>query len=139
MPDTRMYREQHANLLLLARQLDPMLEAAALARDARAARALVSRLAGGLRVHLAMEDQSLYPFLLASADANVREHARRFRDDLGRIRSGLAEYLARWPTARAVESEPATFVAHTRELLLAVATRVAREDGELFALVDRLP
>lgn len=133
---TRMYREQHEHLLAAARELDSLLDAGALRANGRAARAALSRLAGRLHVHLAMEDRSLYPALLARPEAPVREAAARMQAEMGRLRTEVDAYLLRWPSAQALEDRPEGFVAETRAVLAALEVRIGREDRELFPLVD---
>ncbi|HEY6100276.1 MAG TPA: hemerythrin domain-containing protein [Anaeromyxobacter sp.] len=134
---TRMYREQHDHLRALSQELERHLHDDL--RDGAAARLAVSRLAGALQVHLAMEDESLYPSLVVHPNAELRERARRLRDDLSGLRSALGGYLRRWPTHLAIEREPPAFAAETRALLERLAKRIALEDEELFALADALP
>ena len=136
---TAMYREQHARLLALGRELESQLDEDALARDASAARLAVSRIAGALQIHLAMEDDSLYPSLLVHSNAQLRECAQRLRDELKGLREALARYLGRWPTHVAVEREARAFAEQTRELLAQLARRIEREDRELFTLAEALP
>lgn len=135
---TAMYREQHARLTALARELEAQLDVDALARDASAARLTVSHLAGALQIHLAMEDDSLYPSLLVHANAQLRERAQRLRDELKGLRDALARYLGRWPTHVAIEQDARAFAEQTRELLALLTRRIELEDRELFALADSL-
>lgn len=134
---TRMYREQHEHLLRCARELSSLLGVEAIRADGQEARAALSRLSGRLHVHLAMEDRSLYPALLAHADPSVRETARRFQEERGGLRRTVDEFLARWPSARELGLRPEEFVAETRIVLAALESRIGREDRELFPLLDR--
>jgi hemerythrin-like domain-containing protein len=136
---TGMYREQHARLTSLARVLDSLLDEEALARDGSAARLAVSRIAGALQIHLAMEDESLYPSLLSHSNAELRDRARHLRDGLAGLRDGLARYLGRWPTHAAIERDAPAFAQQTRELLAQLARRIELEDRELFPLAEALP
>lgn len=133
---TRMYREQHEHLLAAARELDALLDAGALRADGKAARAALSRLSGRLHVHLAMEDRSLYPGLLARPEAPVRDAAARLQEEMGRLRAEVDAYLLRWRSVRDLEDRPEGFVAETRAMLAALEARIRREDRELFPLLD---
>ena len=79
------FRKQHSDLLALAAQLSDSLDPGKLARDATPARMLLSTLAGKLKVHLAMEDKSLYPRLMEDSDPKVAATTRRFADEMGGI------------------------------------------------------
>ena len=62
------YREQHRKALEIAERLVAASDAA---EDAKATRRALSELAGALRVHLAMEDRSLYPALAKHTDVGT--------------------------------------------------------------------
>jgi len=130
-----MCREQHEHLLTAVRELASLLEAEALRRSGKEARAALARLSGRLHVHLAMEDESLYPALLEHVKPAVRETARRFQVEMGGLRRELDGHLTRWPAALALEGRPEQFVAETRTVLAALEARIGREDRELFPLL----
>jgi hemerythrin-like domain-containing protein len=136
---TGMYREQHARLLALGRVLESQLDQDVLTKDGSAARLAVSRIAGALQIHLAMEDESLYPSLLAHPDAQLRDRARLLREELRGLKEALARYLNRWPTHVAIERDAPVFAEQTRELLAQLARRIELEDRELFPLAEALP
>src|SRR5439155_15438238 len=83
MRPTEQLRRQHLEQQQLAEQISRRLDAESLATDAEPVRRLVSALAGNLKIHLAMEDASLYPRLLGHHDERVRAKARRFLDERG--------------------------------------------------------
>ncbi|NIQ08672.1 MAG: hypothetical protein GWO08_01590, partial [Gammaproteobacteria bacterium] len=65
MANTQQFRQQHDDLLTIATKMAESFDVDSLSRDAKEMRALLSELAGKLKVHLAMEDKHLYPKLLA--------------------------------------------------------------------------
>jgi hemerythrin-like domain-containing protein len=134
---TKLYRTQHQQLLALAGELAPLLVTSRARQEASKARAVLSRLIGALTVHLGMEDEGLYPLLLAQGDPAVREKARRFKEEMGGIRGAVEAFAARWPTEAAIAAQPEAFAAETRSILDALGKRIEREDGELFPLADR--
>jgi hypothetical protein len=136
MGKTQVYRDQHVELLSLAGKLKAMLDAEKLKQDGAAVRTLLSSLAGKLTVHLAMEDKSLYPALLASADPTIRAKAKRFTDEMGGIKQALTAYLARYPSGPVIAQSAAGFVKETTEILAVLARRVRAEDSDLYVAVD---
>lgn len=78
---TANFRNQHAGIIELVRRFEATLIPARLAADATEARSLLGSLTGKLMVHLAMEDNSLYPRLLAHSDATVRRTAQKFSEE----------------------------------------------------------
>jgi hypothetical protein len=138
MKRTQVYREQHADLLSMATKLKPLLDANKLKQDASAARGMLSNLAGKLTVHLAMEDKSLYPDLLANNDPAVKAKAKKFVTEMGGIKETFKAYLGRYPSSEAISKMPAEFVKDTSEILGVLAKRINAEDTDLYVAVDNL-
>lgn len=138
MSRTKNFRIQHDELLKLAEEITAMLAPARIAGESAKVRELLSKLAGQLRVHLAMEDKALYPTLLAAKDPNVQATARRFVDDMGGITKVFGDYSAKWATSSAIAASPERFVADTKALFGALGKRIERENQDLYPLADNL-
>ena len=137
MSATDSFRKQHGELLAVAGEIGKLLDPAALAKNATQARMLLSNLAGKLKVHLAMEDQTLYPRLILDPDAKVSALARRFAEEMGGIAEVFGGYMSRWPTSKEIQEAPQQFVADTRKLFAALSTRIDRENNQLYPLLDQ--
>lgn len=133
-----LYRQQHRDLLGLAARLGERADHASLrtADGAGEAHRLLHDLSGKLMVHLKMEDRSLYPALLVSADPAVRAEARRFQDEMGALWPSAEAFFRRWLRPDSILHAPDAFAAELRPLLHALAARIAAEDAELFPRVD---
>ena len=138
MSQTDKYRAQHRELEAVVGQLVPLLDPAALAGNATAARSLLSQLAGKLNVHLAMEDSALYPTLLKHPRPEVQAKAKAFMVEMGGIKKAFVDYLARWPSGPAIQAKPAEFITETESLAGALAKRIHSEDHDLYVMVDEL-
>lgn len=88
-----------------------------------------------LLAHLAREDMLLYPMLQQSKDPLVASTARAFIDEMGGLLAAYKDWSARWPTERLAEQWP-QFVTETDALLKALSQRIARENAELYPLVE---
>ena len=104
--------------------------------DAATVKQLLLRLLGKLTVHLATEDEQVYPLLVRHTDAKVREVAARLQQEVGGLAHAVDAYKAKWPSARAIQLRPGEFARHTRLLLAALAQRTQRENAELFPLLE---
>lgn len=138
MARTDRFRRQHQEILQLMAQITSMLDTSQPGEKARDIRTQLSVLAGKLNVHLAMEDNALYPSLLEQKDGNVGLVARKYAEEMGHIKETFAGYLKKWPTPMAIQNDPGRFSGETREIFAALARRIQREDDELYPLVDRL-
>jgi hemerythrin-like domain-containing protein len=129
------YRKQHAELVEIVRSIEPLLDPAKLADAAAEARNLVSKPLGKLSIHLAMEDQSLYPRLIQHADASVRETAKKFATEMGGVKPSVESFGRKWTEAE-LRANPTAFCDETRKLFILLADRIKRENTQLYPLLD---
>jgi hypothetical protein len=134
---TAVFRRQHEELGQSVADITALLDATELAKGAGIISGHLSILSGKLTVHLAMEDKGLYPRLVRHTNPAVRGLAQRFMTEMGSIHEVFSGYLTKWRDPRHIEKEPERFVTETTSLLAALTQRIAREDHELYPLVDR--
>lgn len=137
MAATDSFRKQHAELLDIVKQIEPALVPATLSANPASVRPLLSSLLGKLSMHLAMEDNSLYPRLKDHAKAEVRDIAQRFIAEMSGIKPVVQQYGQKW-TDEAIRKDSQGFCTETRSLFGALGQRIQRENTELYAIVDRL-
>jgi Hemerythrin HHE cation binding domain len=131
------FRRQHQEILGLVKELQPQLDVASLRRDAAPVVTGLQRLATMLKAHLALEDSTLYPKLMAHADPAVAATARRYQQEMGGLQTAFSNYIERWPTAPSIQEQPDLFLSQTQQVVAALLARVEREDGELYPMADR--
>lgn len=137
MRKTESYRQHHHELRAIAARIETMLDPAAIQNDPPAIANVVRQLFGKFSVHLAIEDNSLYPRIKTHPDARVRETATRFETEMGGLSQRFDAYRKAWPGPLAIARDPAAFVKETREVLDALKARVAREETQLYDLIDQ--
>jgi iron-sulfur cluster repair protein YtfE (RIC family) len=93
MAYTDNLRKQHNEIVQVVRDITVKLGNQPL--DATGMRSLLSRLAGQVVFHLAMEDESLYPRLAASDDQTAKGTATKFMQEMG----GVAEVFTSFSLA----------------------------------------
>jgi iron-sulfur cluster repair protein YtfE (RIC family) len=131
---TSKFREQHAEILVIAKKVDAAM--AKLPDAAAQVRTELTALAAKVNVHLAMEDEALYPRLLAHTDPKVRNLAKKFTDEMSGIKAAFHKYIATW-TEQAIRGDAKSFVAASKSLFAALAQRIQRENTELYPLLDK--
>lgn len=127
---TRLYRQQHAEIRRLLDEADRSLV------DAEACRSVLARLAGVLNIHLAMEDRALYPRMMTHDDPLVRETAMAYRQGMGQLGTAFEAFCRKWGAHGAIEVSPDHFSRAQRVMAQALKQRMDMEDGNLFELVD---
>ncbi len=138
MGEIENFRRQHKEILQVATEISSLLKPDQIAKDAGVIRSLLSTLVGKLNVHLSMEDDALYPRLLAHKDANVNSIAKRFIDEMGGFNKVFREYTKKWPSPTAIQNAPVEFNKETKGIFDALFKRIEKEDNELFPLVNKL-
>jgi hypothetical protein len=134
---TAVFRRQHEEIVQSIRDIEALLDPAELALGAGIMSGHIAILSGKVTVHLAMEDKGLYPRLVRHQRTPVRDLAQRFMKEMGSILDQFQAYLARWRDPLHIQRHPQAFVDETRPLFAALIQRIAREDNELYPLVDR--
>ncbi|MDP2339994.1 MAG: hemerythrin domain-containing protein [Deltaproteobacteria bacterium] len=131
-------RHQHKAILGIVEQMTLLLDAEQLTMSGDVVRRHLSRVAGQLTVHFAMEDHGLYPRLLSDPDEQIRARTERIADEVDGIKAAFAEYLSRWPTAKAIEHSATRFIDETRAIFAALGARINTEENELYPLLDKV-
>lgn len=138
MRPTDTYRKHHQELRAIADRIEAVLDAAAIARDPTAAALAVRELFGKFSIHLALEDNSLYPRCLRHDDESLRRVAQRFQTEMGDLGQRFDTYKRSWPGPLAITRDPVRFVADTVTMLQQLKARVGREESEFYDLVDKV-
>ena len=133
---TENFRRQHAELQALGGEIARQLTLKNLETNAAHVRRLMAQFAGKLAVHAKMENDALYPRLLAHLDVDVQRRARMLLDEVRHIYGVFGKYERRWPDANAIAANSATFVRETLDVLRLLGKRMSREDEELYPLAD---
>lgn len=135
---TDRFVRQHEELMLLGKALGRELDTRTIAEDPSRVRRALAAFSGKLRIHAAMEQQALYPRLLASDDAAVAGKARALESEIGPLYQSFFDYLATWSAPGAIQNEMEGFCRETMLQLYQLSTRMKRENRELYPLVDAL-
>ena len=136
MRKTETYRQHHQELRAIAARIEILLDPVAISADPNAVAAVVRELFGKFSVHLAIEDNSLYPRAKALADERLRTVAIQFETEMGNLGKRFDAYRRTWPGPLAIARDPALFAQETRAVLTALKERVAREESQLYDLID---
>lgn len=132
---THVYRQQHKALLELAGNMPENVAGL----DEGEVRTLLFKFTGMLRAHLKLEDERLYPALLAHSSQEVRDMARRFQQEMGNLLPAYDSFYQTWSPQSAITNDAAGFLSSWKAIIGTLGLRIQREDNELYALADRTP
>ncbi|MEO6198307.1 MAG: hemerythrin domain-containing protein [Sphingomicrobium sp.] len=97
----------------------------------------LAKIAGVLRTHFAIEDQVLYPALIASPDRQVAVTARVFEREMGHIADQFERFVQRWGRSTEIGDAIPQFRYECDMMFSALRERIGRENRELYPLADR--
>jgi hypothetical protein len=138
MARTTALRAQHVAAEAMLADLFDCIEAYGGDSDAYPLSLKLARLAGTLRTHFAMEDQILYPYMIASDHHQAAVMARVFRSEIGHIGAQFDHFIDRWLSSDAIAASFGQFSYEAGMLFGAIRERMVREDRDLFPLADAL-
>lgn len=130
MPITNNLRRQHTEILGLASEINEALKASPPAIEQVGK--LLPALAGKIKIHLAVEDNVLYPKLLNSGEAKIRKTAAEFIAEMGDFTKVFGDYNKKWNSNLKVQDSFGEFNRETQTILATLIRRINREDQELY-------
>ena len=138
MARTDRFKGQHRELVRIVAEISSLAEASQAEEKAKDISAQLHLLAGKLNVHLAMDDNALYPSLIGQKDERLAPLARKYVDEMGHIKEAFANFVAKWPTPKAIENDPVGFKKEIKGLFAALTLRIQKEETEPYPMVDEL-
>ncbi len=136
MAVTEILRKQHAELVETVRQIEASLDPQHLTAGAGEMRRLLSTLIGKLKMHLAMEDNALYPSMQKHVDAAMRDAGAKFSSEMAAIKPVVEAFSKKWSEAE-IAKNAAAFCAETKQIFAVLADRIKRENTQLYPLVEK--
>jgi iron-sulfur cluster repair protein YtfE (RIC family) len=131
------YHQHHQELLRLAGSCETRLDPTLVRNHPDLCLAVVRRLVGLAKAHLAMENTILYPALLSDTNANILAAARALEADLGDLSTTLREYGHHWTSPETIRRAPEAFIGASLDLVKVLRHRIEVEESSLFPLVER--
>lgn len=135
---TAQFRQQHAEIVEVVQDITFFIRETSVVNDIPEIVSLLIRLSGKLKVHLAMEDSSLYPDMLNSSNEKAVETAQAFQEEMGGLAKAFLDYMSNWRSPDSIADNPEGFKVATAGLFEALGDRVQRENSDLYRLADEL-
>lgn len=125
-------RKQHEEILIIVNRISDGLET----KKETELLDLIDNLGVLLEEHLLLEDDFLYPALKRRTKEGIRDVATLFSIELGGIRDAFSKYSSKWSSSGVIGQSRIYFTSETKALLTALRRRIAKEDKDLFPLVE---
>ncbi len=134
---TKPFRDQHEKLLEIIDEITGYLENGVVENSHRMSK-LLADLSRNVKVHLALEDTSLYPVLQYTEDKEIKKTATAFMKEMGDIKKVFEQYIAKWPSGFKIEENPALFKEETLQIVDSLRNRIERENTGLYTMIDEM-
>src|SRR5687768_7658407 len=100
-----IFLHQHQGLMIIGAQIIQAMNSPVDDASVRQVRTLAARFKGALLVHQRMENDALYPRLLAHHDESIASAARILFEQLGDIYDAFVGFEARFGTSEAIAND----------------------------------
>lgn len=132
-------RRQHDELVSIVTSISNHISTeSSVTEKAGEIRQLLSKLAGKLKMHLAMEDKILYPKILNNGDDAGKKTAKNFLNEMGQIGDVFKTYIDTYSTEKEIKHNPNDFINNTVELFKSLADRIEKENKILYPIADHI-
>lgn len=125
--DMDRFKRQHHDILAHIAALRDLAHAG-VARNAEDIARRIVAMSSLIKLHLAVEDQALYPALQRSRDRRLADMGRQYQQEMASIAAAYGAFAARWNTPRRLALHEEGFRRDANTVLRQVFERMRRED-----------
>jgi len=131
------YKNQHSEIMQCIAELRNFAKAGINRNAAEIARTIVS-MSSTIKLHLAVEDQALYPALQSGSNTALAKMGRKFQDEMGAIASAYVGFAGRWNSAAKLTQDPEGFRSDANSVLKILHERIQAENMVFYPAIETL-
>jgi iron-sulfur cluster repair protein YtfE (RIC family) len=131
------FKHQHVDILEGIAALRRATQAGIAGNATEIARLIVS-MSSIIKLHLAVEDQVLYPALRNGGNATLAKMGKKFQDEMGAIATAYMGFAGRWNHAAKLTSDPEGFRADANTVLKILHERMRKENTVFYPAIEAL-
>ena len=129
------FKYQHTDILRGIATLRALAHAGVEGNATAIAQGIVA-MSGTIKLHLAVEDQVLYPALQRGGNAELARMGRQYQSEMESIASAYDAFARRWNTADKVRRGAQDFREQANVVLRKVYERMQREDHDFYPRIE---
>ena len=129
------FKHQHIDILSSIATLRALTHAGVESNAIAIAKGIVA-MSGTIKLHLAVEDQVLYPALQRGDNAELARLGRQYQNEMALIASAYDAFARHWNTADSVRRDPQGFRDQANVVLRKVYERMQREDHDFYPRIE---
>lgn len=131
------FKHQHVDILEGIAALRRAAHAGISANAADIARLIVT-MSSSIKLHLAVEDQVLYPALRKGAGTRLAAMGQKFQSEMDAIATAYMGFAGRWNHAAKVAGDPEGFRADANTVLKLLYARMQKENTVFYPAIEAL-
>lgn len=128
-------QRQHAEILQLTQKISMYDSIPKVKENAFDISLLLGALSGKLTMHLASEDQFIYPCLMKKQDPKIEETSIQFASEMGSLAQVFGDYKNKYLGDSKITNAPGKFLGDSGKVMEAIGKRIAREEKYLYPLL----
>ena len=129
------FKHQHGDIKRRIAELRDLARAGADTHAEAIAQGIVA-MSALIKLHLAVEDQVLYPALQADRQSDLARLARHYQSDMVPIAAAYDAFARRWNTSQSVRADEQGFRDDANLVLRKLHERMLREDREFYPQIE---
>lgn len=129
------FKHQHGDIKRRIAELRDLARAGADTHAEAIAQGIVA-MSALIKLHLAVEDQVLYPALQADRQSDLARLARHYQSDMVPIAAAYDAFARRWNTSQRVREDAQGFRDDANLVLRKLHERMLREDREFYPQIE---
>ena len=129
------FKDQHSDILRRIASLRALTQTGVAANAPAIAEGII-KMSVVIKLHLAVEDQALYPTLQRSEDAELIQLGRMYQNDMVPLARAYDVFARRWNTAQRLQDDAEGFRADANNVLRLLHARIQRENLEFYPRIE---
>lgn len=130
-----IYLKQHDTIKQEIREINVLISKESSEENIREIVRHINLLAGKLNMHLAVEDQYLYPKLRKSEENRVREMTEMYIKEMSSLQEEFNTYKLKFNTRTKLKEAEKEFAQATKLMTHKIISRIEKEEKELYQVL----
>lgn len=130
-----IYLKQHDTIKQEIREINALISKESSEENIREIVRHINLLAGKINMHLAVEDQYLYPKLRESKENEVREMTEMYMEEMSSLQEEFNTYKVKFNTRTKLKETEKEFARATQLITHKIMSRIEKEEKELYQVL----
>jgi len=129
------FKQQHVEILDAIAVLRALVQAGTSLHAAEISQKIIA-MSSIVKLHLAVEDKTLYPALAASPDLKLARMSQHYKEEMKGIAGSYLAFAAKWNSPRLLTEQPELFRDEANSVLKTLYDRMKKEDREFYPAIE---